>query len=355
MRYSLSLGPFHPSWPGALRLDMEVEAGIVQQAQGIVLRPSGLRPEHWAGLDIEEGLLGIERLCAASSWAYTIAYCQALESLADVEVPPRAHYLRLLMAEMERAADHLLAAKRIFHLKGLVGPGAVLLDLREEIVRAQQRLTDRRFFSGLCVAGGVRRDLEDLTPVQELTAALRQPLYQVTQRFISNRSMVSSLVGVGLLTKEQAESEGIGGPVARASESTQDLRLEQPYAAYEALVPQLVTQGGGDTFARCMVLLLEAFESIRLLEQAVEEMPAGPVQSEATIPAGEAESQVESPTGPLTVRIQVDEAGRLVGLWRSPPAPTQVAALPRTLVGQKVEDIGVIVASWNLCPPCLVR
>lgn len=355
MRYPLFLGPFHPGWPGALRLGLEVENGIVQAAETIVLRPVGLRAEDWAGLSVEEGLLGIERLCASSSSAYTLAYCQALEMLAGLEVPPRARYARVVLAELERMADHLLAVNRICHLIGLTRPTTVLLNLREGIVRFRQQLTGCRFFSGLCVPGGLRRDLQGIEDCAPLIERIKASLYRLTQRLLSRRLVASKLVGVGLLTKERAEERGVGGPVARASESLQDLRLDQPYAAYSDLAPQVVTQGGGDVFARWMVLILEVFESLRLLEAVLGRIPAGPVCVDGPIPPGEAQSRVEAPNGPLVVRIQVAESGQLAGVWRSPPSPVHMAVLPGTLVGQQLEHVGTIVASWNLCTSCLVR
>lgn len=358
MRYRLSLGPFHPGWPGALRLDLEILDGVVLTAESRILRPVGVRPEDWAGLSIEEGLLGIERICAPSSWAHTMAYCQALEAMAGLEVPPRARYLRVLLAESERAADHLNASSKIMQLAGLVGPAAQLKELREQVLRTHQQLmAGRRYFAGLNVPGGLRRDLESLSPVLELVRQLKGPLYGLAHRVISRGSQVAHLVGAGLLTKEKAEEEGIGGPVARASESVYDLRWDQPYAAYAEVPPEVVVQSGGDVFARWMVLILEVFESLRLIETICADLPEGPLCANGVeqFPPGQGEVQVEAAPGPLILRVRIDKAGRLAGLWRVPPSQLHMTVLPQTLVGQQLELVGVIVASWSLCPPCLVR
>jgi len=357
MRYRFSLGPFHPGWPGPLRFDLEVEDGIVRTAEAVMIGLEKIRAEEWAGLSVEEGLSRVEKLCAPSSWAYTTAYCQALETLAGREVPPRGRYLRVLLAELERATSHLLAAAQILELAGLPAVAASLMDLREEVVRSQQQLTGRRFFSGLNVPGGLRQDLDNLDTLPGLVRWIKGPLYRLSHRVVSNRPVVSLLVGSGLLTKEKAEEEGIGGPAARASESARDLRPDQPYAAYAELDPQVVTQGGGDAFARWMVLILETFESLRLVEAVAQQLPGGPVCSDGGIevPPGEALARLESPAGPLQVRVQIEESGRLAGLWRTAPSQVHLAMLPQVLPGQQLDLVGVIVASWGLCSPCLTR
>lgn len=350
MGYLFSLGPFYPGWPGALRLDLEVEGGTVQRAQAELLHPPSPAPEAWAGLRPEEALVQVERLCAASSWAHSLAFCQALETLAGVEVPKRARFLRLLLAELERIVAHLWTAGRILHLAGLPEAALRLVDLREEALEVWRRLTGRRFFPGLNVPGGLRYDLEGVDEAAKLVRRIKDPLYRLAHQAISARSEVGVLIGSGLLTKEFAEEHGVSGPVARGSELSQDLRRDRPYAAYGEVPPEVVVQAGGDAFARWVVLLLEVFESLRLLEQAVETLPAGPVRAPVPEPwpAGEAQSRVEAPDGRLDIRVAVDETGRLSGLWRTTPVAAHLAVLPQTLAGQRWEMVGVIVASWGL-------
>lgn len=356
MRYTLPLGPFHPGWPGALRLQLTLENGIVQAAETAVLRPRSPRPEEWAGLSLEEGLAGLSHRCADTAHAHALAYCQALEKLAGLEVPPRARFLRTLLAEIERIANHLAALGHVLHMAGLPHHAGRAMELREEVTRARQRLTGQRFFAGLSFLGGLRHDLPDLDLVPDLVRHLKGAVYRLAHRVISSRAAVAPLIGVGLLTKEQAEEHGVGGPPLRAAEGSGDVRRDQTYAAYDELDLQVVTQGGGDAFSRWMVLVLEVLESLRLLETIVAHLPGGPVCSEpVAIPAGEGLARVEAPAGPLIVRVQVDEAGRLVGLWRTPPTLAHLAALPQTLLGQRSELVGVIVASWGLCSSCMVR
>lgn len=351
MRYSMTLGPFHPNWPGTLHLALEVEEGIVVAAEAAALRPR--RAEGWAGLSLAEAQGRVERLCAAMSSAYALAFAQSVESLAGWEVPPRARYGRVLLAELERVGSHLWHAGRILRLAGLPSEAEQMEELREAVLRVSQQLTGARFFPGLIVPGGLARDLE-LEALPQLVRYLKGPLYRLAHRVISGRLAVAPLIGAGLLTKEQAEERGMGGPVARGSESERDLRRDQPYAAYAEMDPQVVTQGGGDVFARWMVLVLEVFESLRLLETVWAHCPKGPVRvAGGNVPAGEAQSRVESPGGPLVVRVQVNAEGRLDGFWHTPPTPLHRAVLPETLPGQRLDLVAVIVASWSLCPACL--
>ncbi len=350
MRYPFSLGPFYPGWPGVLRVNVEVEEGIVQAAEAVVLGGRPLRPEDWSGLSVEEGLVGVERLCAPSSFAHTLAYCQAIEGLASVEIPARALLLRVILAELERIAHHMLAAAQMLHLAGWPPLALSLLDLREQVLQDQCELTGRRFFSGLNVPGGLKADLGNLYVIPRLIRSIKGPLYRLAHRVLSSRSIVNPLIGAGLLTKERAEAEGVGGPVARASESARDLRRDQPYAAYDLLGAQTVTQSGGDVFARWVILLLEIFESLRLAEAAVERLAEGPVRAEVDKPlaGGDAQARVEAPAGSLTVRLRLGEDGRLAGLWRTPPSPVLLAVLPQVLLGQRLDLVGLVVASWDL-------
>lgn len=356
MRYVIALGPFYPGWPGALRVDLTVQDGTIQVAEPAVLRSRPPRPEDWAGLSVAEGLVGIEHLCAASSYAHTLAYCQALEQLAGVEVPSRARYLRVVLVELERLSSHLDRAAQMIRLAGLLHPAGALLELGEEVRQALKRTTGQRFFSGLIIPGGLLRDLPEVHFVSTLVRNLKGRAYDLAQRVIASRARVAPLIGAGLLTREQAGEHGVGGPALRAAEGDRDLRRDQPYAAYGDLAPQSITQGGGDVFSRWMVLVLEALESLRLLEAAAATLPAGPVcVGVDTFPAGENVSRVELPDGPLAVRVQVDAAGQLAGLWRTQSTPTHLAALPQTLMGQRLELAGTIVASWGFCSSCLLR
>ncbi|MBN1484849.1 MAG: hypothetical protein JXA37_09015 [Chloroflexia bacterium] len=366
MPQQLALGPFHPAWPAALRLDLEVESGVVRTVESTILRPEWLRPEDWAGLSLEQGLAGVERLCAPSSWAYTLVYCQALESLAGLEVPPRARYLRVLLAELERPIRHLLVAADILELLGLHATALNLLELREAFLEARQHLVGRRFFPDLNVPGGLRRDLQDLSAIGELVRRVKATLYRLVDQVLSQRAFATYMVGAGLLTKELAAELGLGGPLARASELVRDLRLDQPYAAYDELAVQIVTQNGGDAFSRWVVLLLETFESLRLLEEVGRSLPPGPVhrERELVLPAGKSQSWVEAPSGPLSVRLELEHKATvdsgwpqqgLAALGRISSSPLHLTALPRILPGQQVRQVGVIVASWGLCQPCLVR
>lgn len=350
MHYRASIGPFYPGWPGPLVLHVEVEEGIVQAAETAVLGAERPQASAWEGLSISQGLERIERLSAPLACAYTLAYCQAVEAIAGCTVPARSRALRVLLAELERLANHLYVAAQVLRTAGLPAEADAFLGWWERTVRTQQQLTGRRYFPSLLRPGGLVRDLEELDIVVGLVRELKAPLYRLAHRVVANRSFVALLVGAGLLTRESVEEEGIGGPVARASESPVDLRCTQPYAGYGELEPQMVTQGGGDAFARWMVFVLETFESLRLLEAVGQDAPRGPVGVPVSVPAGEALARVESPVGPLGVRVRTDADGRLLGVWYTPPGRVLVDLLPRTLFGQPVDLLAPIVASWGLGP-----
>jgi Ni,Fe-hydrogenase III large subunit len=279
----------------------------------------------------------------------------ALEGLAGLNVAPRAQILRTVAAELERVASHLQQTAIVFELVGLSQIQRQLVALREWVLAAMQHLTGHRLVIDFARPGGVQVDLtdEERAAIQRL---LKQPvdvLYRLIDRTIRRRAFTRRVVGVGGLHVAAAETFGLTGPAGRASGIARDLRLDEPYAAYADFKPAQVTQTGGDTYARVMVLLLEAYDSLQLVLRLLKELPEGRWQGHVleALPSGKSTATVEAPAGPL--RYTLESNGTQLSTIR-----IEAIGMPHRLVwrallaGQLVENAAMIIASVAACTTC---
>lgn len=355
MSYSLALGPFFPAWRGPQRIVLTLDGERVvdlEYRDGYNERGCA---ERLARLDIPQALHLVTRICGTCSFAHSLAFCQALEQLVGREVGERAAYLRCAAAELERIASHLRAAASVLDALGMQPRAQALLALRETALDAMQRLSGARVIPDLCITGGVRRDLsrQDREHCQTALLGLNRALYRLVDTLIDQRTLLGRTVEVGVLSRTAAEQFGVRGPTARASGIARDVRIDQPYAAYSRLTGQIITQDGGDLYARLVVLLLEAFESVKLTEQALRELPDGAWSGELpeTVPAGQAASAVEGPHGQIRYLLESDGA-RLTNVRIETPRQLDRLLARTLLTGALLDDAVAIIASCDVCVAC---
>lgn len=355
MSYSLALGPFEQTWRGPQRLVLTVESERVADCEyrgGYNERGCA---ERMARLSLAGALELAGRVCGTCSNAHRLAFCQAVESLAGIQVADRAVALRTLAAELERIASHLNTVRQMMEVLGLAIQTQELLALQVRARDGMKLLAGAPALPDLCVLGGVAGDLESDAQgdLVEMLRELNRKLYRMIDTLIDRRALLASTADIGVLSREAAESFGVRGPLARASGVSTDTRLDQPYAWYEKLDCQLVAQEGGDVYARMVVLLLEAFESVKIAEQILGDLPVGDWAGVELhdLPAGEATAAVESPRGRLTYTLQSD-GRRLTAVQID--APRQIdRLLARTLlIGTHVDDIPLLMLSLDVCPAC---
>jgi Ni,Fe-hydrogenase III large subunit len=356
MSYTLALGPFDTNWRGPLRLVLTLEGEVVTD----VAYEAGYNErgcaERIPRLNLEQALHLVSRICGSDSHAHTLAFCQALEALLGLTVPERAAYLRCAVAELERLTSHLLALTTLFDMLGQARYADRLRKLSEGAQQAMLLLTGTRGLPNICLPGGVRQDLEDEQRSELLTvqAKLNRRLFSLIDRTIDERALLARTVNVGAISTTAAAQFGLRGPLGRGSGLTADLRLEQPYAAYEHLGVRLVVQDGGDVYARLVVLLLEALESGKLVEQAIERLPTGDWQGTLpnTLVAGSAEAAVESPHGLLQYRLESD-GRRITGAVIDPPHQLDRLLARTLLIGALLDNVPLIVSSTDPCVACV--
>jgi Ni,Fe-hydrogenase III large subunit/Ni,Fe-hydrogenase III component G len=220
-----------------------------------------------------------ERISGTSAFANSLALCQALERLAEVEIPTRARFLRTLLAELERLYNHLGYQADLCQATGLSVAQAQFDIWKERILRLNAQISGHRYLFGMNVPGGLSRDLtaQGQAAVRNLAAILRKEIPGLGRMLLASSSHRDRLEHTGILAPLQAQEYGAVGPIGRASGIGRDLRRDHPYAAYAELDFEVPVRQEGDALARARVRLDEIEESLRLIEQALNRIGEGAI------------------------------------------------------------------------------
>ncbi len=350
MSYTLTLEPAAAAWLGPQRLVLKIAD---ERIADVEYRPN-LTPRSRTAA--RPALLQeVARSCPTCTHAHCLAFALAVEALLKLEIPLRASCLRLVAAELERATSHLGTLEALFSTLGLDTTAATLAELRDTCAQGLALLADESGNGALILPGGLRCDISDdrrMELRQRISGASRR-LYQIADRMIDQRIILARTVAVGTLTNAAAAQFCLRGPLARASGLKDDVRISAPYGAYATLSPQMITQESGDVYARLVLLLLEALESLKLSDRALDELPTGQLSAQmpAILPSGEGEATVEAPRGALRYRVESD--GKRISGYQATPAPQFDRLLARTLLDQAAPDDAVLIAlSTDPCSAC---
>jgi Ni,Fe-hydrogenase III large subunit len=299
----------------------------------------------------DEVLLLAERFNGISAFAHGIACAQALESIDDIEVPPRALALRTLLAELERLRHHVGFIHDICESTALVVAASQAAILEEELLRLCGSLSGHRYLFGVIACGGLTRDFEDaqLTSAVQRAGDILRRLTRLESNLIKTSSFLDRLEEVGIVTQKQALEYGLVGPLARASGLPRDLRQMQPYGGYGACVFEVPVEREGDGYARLRVLFAEARESVRIMEQSLTRLPSGDIRLFNTRSAcGAALGWVEAPLGAAFHWVRIDESGRVSRYRIIPPSFINWHAFHLAAEGFAFQDFPIILASFGL-------
>ncbi len=273
----INMGPQHPSTHGVLRLMMELDGEDVLQIKPVIGYLHTGMEKTGEELTYVQGTTNVTRMDYASNFANELVYSMAVERLLDVEVPPRAVWIRMLMCELSRIASHLL-----FQATNGMDMGAVSMLLygwreREEVLRIFELVTGLRMNCNYIRPGGVVADLPDgweqrISDVCDLVAA---GVSDYDEMLTQNPIWLERTVGLGVITTEQCLELSITGPILRSTGFAWDLRKAQPYLAYDQVEFDTIYTENGDVFDRYRIRLYEILESIKIVKQCIEKMPAG--------------------------------------------------------------------------------
>ncbi len=356
-RTVVPFGPQHPVLPEPIHLDLVLEdEKVVEAIPSIGFVHRGLE-KLAEKKEFGEMVYVAERICGICSFIHSAAYCQAVEGLMKVEVPPRAQYLRVAWAEMSRVHSHLLWLGLFADSFGFESLFMHSWRLRERLLDVVEATTGGRVIFGSCKVGGVRRDVDAETGRRALQtlAVLEAECREITGVFEKDSTVRRRTVGVGLLSGKDAWSLGAVGPTLRASGVSSDSR-SLGGSAYGALDWQPVVETAGDCHARAMVRARELYQSFSLIRQALEKMPAGPVETRVSgSPSGECIVRLEQPRGEVIHYVKGNGTRHLERYRVRTPTFANVPALVHMLAGYQLVDVPVIVLSIDPCISCTER
>jgi Ni,Fe-hydrogenase III large subunit len=295
------------------------------------------------------------RVSGDSTVAYAWAYCMALESAAACEIPQRAQWLRALLLERERVANHLGDLGALGNDAGFGVAMAQFSRLREDWQRLAGKVFGHRFMMDCVVPGGVTFDLAaDAAPRLEAQCdAIAGELQSLRTIYDEHAGLQDRFAGAGRVSADLAARLGLTGMAARASGQSRDLRCDQPWAPYDALAVKAVTHAGGDVAARVAVRFDEAFESLRLIRAIVAGLPPGQVRTEVQLAlvAARGAGWVEGWRGEVLVALELDGQGGQVRVRRChchDPSWQNWPVIEHAVIGNIVPDFPLINKSFNL-------
>jgi membrane-bound hydrogenase subunit alpha len=309
-------------------------------------------------LQFDQVPLLVSRICGICSASHPLAYVQAVEEIADVKLPDRARYVRTIVAELERIHSHILWVGLAGHFIGYDTVFMWAWKYREPVLDLLEAITGNRNNYGNLVVGGCREDIpgELIPKISKDLDNIEKKMDMLTKAVLDDPILHVRLKGVGVLTKEAAVKYAVTGPTARGSGIDIDVRNDDPYAAYNEIDWNVCVVPEGDVFAKAVVRLLEVFEAIKIIRQALKKMPAGPITTQVKeIPPGEGAGRAEAPRGETFHYVRSDGGNRPVRHKARAPSYVNVPSFKASCIGQKIADVTITLAAVDPCYSCTER
>ena len=372
----IQMGPSHPASHGTIKFNLKLDGETI------------------VDLDVEVGYLhrGFEKMCEQGTWNHCFPYADrlnyaspllnnvgfalAVERLAGLEVPERCQYIRVIVGEISRITDHLTCLGMAASEIGAISAGFYMLEAREFLYDLVEAITGARLTVTYCRLGGVTNDLP--ADVHERVAACFASVRAVVadcERLLSrNRIFVDRMVGVGAISPADAVSWGFTGPLLRATGIAYDVRKANPYLVYDRFDFHVPVGTKGDNYDRFNVRLAEIEQSMRIVDQALAQLPAGPILASdprfvkrevygsieglmnhfklviegQKVPAGEVYVPTEGANGELGFYLVSDGSGRPYRVRVRPPCFYAMAALGQMLKGAMIADVIATFGQINM-------
>jgi NADH-quinone oxidoreductase subunit D len=380
--WTLNFGPQHPATHTTLRLILTLDGEtIVKAVCDIGYLHSGFE-KLGEDLDYNQYVTIVDRMNYISPIANEISWHHAVEKLFDINLTPRCVYIRTIFAELARIQDHLLNV------------GAAALDLgaftaflyafaqREKIYDICERASGQRFHPSYTRVGGLMHDVDDewIRLVRDFVRDFPKTHNDVTRLLNRNRIFIERTKDIGVLSKEDAINLSCTGPIARASGVVRDLRKDEPYLAYRDLDFKVVCAQAGDSLARYLVRMEEMLESLKLVQQCIENLPSGPINVDVDSklvlpdqlstyrsiegliqhfelwmtnrkwnpPVEEVYGATETANGELGFYVVSDGTGVPYRARTRPPSYIHFAIFPYLIAGHQLSDIVAVLGSLNI-------
>ena len=355
--YILNLGPQHPSTHGVFRMRVTLDGEVVMDLEpkfGYLHR--GI--EKLAETRTYTQIIPLtDRLAYLGSMTCNHAYVLAVEKLAGITVPERGEYMRVIIDELMRISSHLMAVGFFLNdLGAFMTPVLYMYREREKLLDLFEMVCGQRLTYNYMRVGGLSHDFpEEFIPaVKQFVAEMPEYIEEYEQLLAENEILLARSIGVGVLSRELAINASASGPVLRASGVKWDIRKADPYSVYDRFEFDIPTGENGDNYDRYRVRINEMWQSLRILNQAIEQMPEGgemnaKVPHFLRPPKGEAYGRIESPQGELGFYLVSDNSIAPYRLHIRTPALINLTALRDMVIGWKVADIIATFGSIDIC------
>lgn len=353
----LSLGPQHPSTHGVFRMNAVLDGETVVHLQpvfGYLHRNHEQLAEKQSYLASMPYTDRLDYFCSlTNNWAYALT----VEKLTELEVPERAEYLRVILAELTRLQNH--TAFLGFLLGDMGAWGSALMYAfrqRDHVLDLFESLTGARMMCNYMRFGGCRCDVPEgwVTAARTVVDEYPQFLDEIEKLLLSNEILIARTQGVGAISAERAINGGLSGPLLRAAGVAYDIRKVDRYGIYDRFSFRVPLGDHGDVYDRLMIRILEMRESLRILNAALKELPDGPIiDPKAKLrnlrpPIGEAYTRIEAPKGELGFFLISDNTAQPYRYRIRPPSLINLTLLEEMCIGSTIADVMVILGSIDI-------
>jgi NADH-quinone oxidoreductase subunit D len=353
----VSMGPHHPSTHGVFRMDVTLDGERIVRLKPVFGYLHRNHEKLGEGQTYLASMPYTDRLDYFCSLTNNWAYALAVEKLAGLEAPERAQYLRVILAELTRIQNHACAVGFLIQDMGASGtPLMYAFKAREKILDLFEQLTGSRMMCNYMRFGGCRLDASAawLDAARDVVAGLPKFVDEFEALLTTNEILMARTQGIGVLRPELAVNAGVTGPMLRASGVNYDIRKVDHYGIYDRFNFRVPLGDHWDVYDRFMIRLLEVRESIKILEQALRDIPGGPVMdAKAKIRGfrpkpGEAYGRIEAPKGELGFYLISDGGPNPYRYRVRPPSFVNLTILEDMCLGQNVADVVLILGSVDI-------
>jgi NADH-quinone oxidoreductase subunit D len=350
----INMGPQHPATHGVLRVILKLDGEKVLGTEcviGYLHRGVEKIAEHRTYSMFNPYVDRMDYVAAVSNG---LGYCEAVEKLLNVQAPPRANYIRVILTELNRLASHMLWLGTHALDIGAITPLFYTFRDREEILKIFEKYCGARLTTHAFRIGGCLYETYDgfEDDVKKFHKFVTPKIDEYEELLTTNRIWVERTKGVGAISAKDCIALGVTGPVLRASGVQWDLRKAQPYAAYSEFDFEIPTCQNGDTYDRYLVRMQEMRQSLRIIEQAVGKIPDGPIMAKVPKvmkpPVGEIYHSIEAPKGELGYFIISDGSTQPYRVRVRPPSFVNLQALELMVRGHLVADVIAVIGTLDI-------
>jgi NADH-quinone oxidoreductase subunit D len=350
----INMGPQHPATHGVLRVKLKLDGERVIGSECVIGYLHRGVEKIAENRTYAQFAPYVDRMDYVAAVTNGMGYCEAVEKLLGVEIPPRAQYTRMILAELQRIASHLLWLGTHALDIGAMTPVFYTFREREEILKIFENYCGARLTTHAFRIGGLQYDLYDgfEKDVLGFCDYFLPKIDEYEQLLTTNRIWMKRTQNVGVISGEDAIAMGVTGPVLRGSGVKWDVRKAQPYEAYDQIEWDVPIGKNGDTYDRYMVRVQEMRQSVRIARQSVERLAPGPIFGKVgkviKPPAGEVYHSIEAPKGELGYFVVSDGTTHPYRVRVRPPSLLNLQAFDKMAYGHLVADVVAIIGTLDI-------